>query len=125
MFEYSGLKMSQEEFFGEDSIQVKIRITSIGNCFGDEVVQLYIRDVVASIIRPVKELKALRKIALAPGESKSISFYLDKNDLSFFTPNNKWETKPGDFEMWVGPNYNDEEEGYFKYTAKHYIYDHI
>ncbi len=83
------------------------------------MVQLYIRDVVASTIRPVKELKAFRKIALSPGESKSISFILDKNDLSFFTHNNKWGTESGDFELWVGPNSNDGEEGCFTYTAKH------
>lgn len=90
-----------------DSIYVEVEITNTGETKGYEVVQLYTRDLVASVARPVKELKAFRKFELAPGELKKINFSLFKKDLSFDNQLSEYLFEAGEFEISIGTNSND------------------
>ena len=71
-----------------------------------EVVQLYIRDLVGSLVRPIKELKGFEKVKLKPGKSKTITFNLNAKTLQFYTARKKWEVEPGEFNVWVGGDSN-------------------
>jgi beta-glucosidase len=77
-------------------------------------VQLYIRDMVGSIVRPVKELKGFHQITLAPGESKKVSFPISVNDLRFYNSDLKYVYEPGDFKVFIGTNSRDVKEADFK-----------
>ena len=81
---------------------VTVEIQNTGNYPGEEVVQLYIRDLVSSVTRPVKELKGFQKVFLKKGEKKTLSFTLTPNDLSFYNKNMEWVIEPGDFEIFIG-----------------------
>lgn len=81
---------------------VKATVTNTGKVAGEEVVQLYVRDLVGSVTRPVKELKGFQKILLQPGESKEVTFTLTARDLGFYRKNNTFGMEPGEFEMMVG-----------------------
>ncbi|HPT32559.1 MAG TPA: fibronectin type III-like domain-contianing protein, partial [Prolixibacteraceae bacterium] len=82
-------------------------VTNTGQRDGKEVVQLYIRDVFSTSTRPVKELKAFRKIALKAGESKEVSFELTTEDLKYYNHDLAYVCEPGDFELMIGPNSRD------------------
>ncbi|RLJ61525.1 beta-glucosidase [Lacinutrix venerupis] len=101
-FSYSNLKLSASEINLNQEIQASVTVTNTGKVVGEEVVQLYIRDLVASIVRPIKELKGFKKVVLEPGESKTISFTINNKTLQFYSVNKKWEVEPGDFNLWVG-----------------------
>ena len=73
-----------------------------GSRAGTEVVQLYVRDLVGSVTRPVKELKGFQKVTLAPGESRRVTFTLRPDDLAFYTAAKRWDAEHGDFEVFVG-----------------------
>ncbi len=103
-FEYSGLKLSSEELTEGGELKISATVTNTGERAGEEVAQLYIRDLVGSISRPVKELKGFEKIMLNPGESKEVTFTLLPADLAFFGASNEWKSEPGDFKVWVGTN---------------------
>ncbi|MGC9065362.1 MAG: glycoside hydrolase family 3 N-terminal domain-containing protein [Candidatus Ratteibacteria bacterium] len=103
-FEYKNIKVSPEKFSRNGNIRVSVEVENSGNYEGDEVVQLYIRDIVSSIIRPVKELKRFSKIHLKPGEKTKIEFILEESDLSFLDENFKPITESGLFEVMVGKN---------------------
>lgn len=103
-FEYGDLEISNDKLTREGSITASITITNTGQRAGEEVVQLYIRDLVGSTTRPVKELKGFQKIALEPGASKTVTFTITPQDLEFYTANNAWESEPGQFHVMVGPN---------------------
>ncbi|PHS52514.1 MAG: beta-glucosidase BglX [Lutibacter sp.] len=103
-FKYDNLKLSSNLLLPTDKIEVAVSLTNTGKYEGKEVVQLYIRDLFASVTRPVKELKAFQLISLMPGETKQIYFTVDKEMLQFYTANNKWETEPGEFKIMVGGN---------------------
>ncbi|HEX6097056.1 MAG TPA: glycoside hydrolase family 3 N-terminal domain-containing protein [Thermoanaerobaculia bacterium] len=92
-FAYANLKV--------DGLTVSADVRNSGKREGDEVVQLYVRDVVASVSRPVKELKGFRRVALRPGETKRVTFTLTPRDLAFWTEKG-WVTEPGKFQVWVG-----------------------
>ena len=85
-----------------DSIRVSFRLTNTGSYAGSEVVQLYLRNKVASVIRPVKELKDFKKVFLQPGESTSVEFNISRDKLIFLNQQLKWGTEPGDFELMIG-----------------------
>ncbi len=106
-FTYSGLKLSSGSLTRSGSIQATVTVTNAGKYAGEEVVQLYLRDLVGSIIRPMKELKDFRKITLAPGESKSITFTIDKETVSFYDPQIRWVAEAGEFELMVGASSRD------------------
>lgn len=103
-FEYSALRLSAEQIDRDGSLGVEVTLTNTGERTGTEVVQLYIRDPVASATRPVMELKGFRKVELAPGQSQAVSFELGAEDLAFYTPRGAWEAEPGEFQVFVGTN---------------------
>ncbi|WP_452225021.1 beta-glucosidase BglX [Lacinutrix chionoecetis] len=101
-FTYGALKLDKTEMKSNGEIKASISITNSGVRDGEEVVQLYIRDLVASIVRPVKELKGFKKIKLKAGETKTVTFTIDASTLQFYSANKRWEVEPGDFNLWVG-----------------------
>ncbi len=103
-FSYEELKMSSETLAKNGTLQVSVKVKNTGSVAGEEVVQLYLRDLVGSLTRPVKELKGFEKVMIQPGETKEVQFTLTPADLAFFTAQGKWEAEPGDFKLWVGPN---------------------
>ncbi|MBB5440904.1 beta-glucosidase [Pedobacter sp. AK017] len=112
-FAYSNLRLSKNSFKPGESITASIDIKNIGSREGKEVVQLYIRDLVGSSTRPVKELKAFQKISLKPGESKTVSFKLTENDLKFYNTALRFVAEPGDFNLFIGGNSRDVLETKF------------
>ncbi len=103
-FTYDSMQMEQNEFNMKDSLVVSVKVTNSGTREGEEIVQLYIRDVVGSVTRPVKELKGFEKIKLMPGESKNITFNLTTTDLAFHTADMTFIAEPGDFWIMIGPD---------------------
>ncbi|MBW1296056.1 beta-glucosidase BglX [Aquimarina litoralis] len=107
-FTYSNAIISTETPKMGDTITVKVTVKNEGDQKSKETVQLYFRDMFASITRPVKELLRFEKIALDPGESKEVSFIFSTDDVAFYGPDKKWITEPGDFKLWVGEHATDE-----------------
>jgi beta-glucosidase len=89
------------------SVEVTVKLTNTGNRAGEEVVQLYIRDRAASVVRPTKELKGFEKLMLQPGESRTVAFRLTPQELGFYMPDGQFVTEPGTFDIMVGPNSSD------------------
>ena len=79
-----------------------VKIKNVGNVVGTETLQLYIHDIAASVVRPVKELKGFRKVTLEPGQEEKVTFEIHENMLRFLTENDRWESEPGEFEVFVG-----------------------
>lgn len=100
-FTYSGLNIKEES---NRRLFVKVKVSNSGNYTGEEIVQLYVRDVVASFVRPIKELKGFQKILLNPGESKVVEFVLNEKDFGFYDPNGKFLVEDGEFVIMVGGN---------------------
>lgn len=109
-FVYSNLKVDKPVFSKEDSVNVSLSVKNTGNYDGEEIVQLYIHDLAASVIRPMKELKAFQKIALKKGEEKQVIFKLSEKDFSFYTKEGELIIEPGKFEIFVGTN-SEEVKG--------------
>lgn len=105
-FKYDNLKLSSDSFSKDSSVEVSFTLTNTGNYEGREVSQLYIRDLFASITRPVKELKGFELVTLKPGESKEVTFKVDSKMVEFYTANRKWEAEPGDFKVFIGGSSN-------------------
>ncbi len=103
-FKYGKPEVSDLKPSGDQKIKVKVAVRNLGDRDGKEVVQLYIRDVVASITRPVKELKAFQKIFLNAGEEKEVLFEIGVDDLKFYNYELEHVWEPGEFEIMVGPN---------------------
>ncbi|HEX5834464.1 MAG TPA: glycoside hydrolase family 3 N-terminal domain-containing protein [Pyrinomonadaceae bacterium] len=101
-FAYSNLKINPAKIGPADNATVSVTITNTGKRAGDEIVQLYIRDLVSSVTRPIMELKDFRRISLAPGESKTVEFVLTPDKLSFLDLNLKSVVEPGWFDVMVG-----------------------
>lgn len=101
-FSYSDLTLSSNSMHTTDKITATITVTNTGNYDGEETVQLYIRDLVGSVTRPVKELKSFQKIWLKKGESKTVSFTITNEDLKFYNAQLKWVSEPGEFVVMVG-----------------------
>lgn len=101
-FSYSDLTLSSNSMRTTDKITATITVTNTGNYDGEETVQLYIRDLVGSVTRPVKELKSFQKIWLKKGESKTVSFTITNEDLKFYNAQLKWVSEPGEFVVMVG-----------------------
>ncbi len=106
-FKYDNLQANKTKMKMDEVITINCRVTNSGNRAGEEVVQLYLRDKVASLVRPVKELKDFKKIMLQPGESKTIQFIIDKNKLSFYNQQLDWIAEPGEFEIMIGSSSAD------------------
>jgi beta-glucosidase len=106
-FSYSDVKLSTSSPKGNQSVTASVTVTNTGKAEGKEVVQLYLRDLVGSVTRPVQELKGFQKIALKPGESKTISFTITPETLKFYNYDLKYVWEPGEFEIMIGGNSRD------------------
>ncbi|MEN8156744.1 MAG: beta-glucosidase BglX [Bacteroidota bacterium] len=100
-FEYTSLTLSDTLLADGEVLQVKATITNTGEIFGEEVVQLYVRDMVGSVTRPVRELKGFQKVGVEPGASVDVEFELSKEDLHYFGANRQWGIEPGGMRLWV------------------------
>jgi beta-glucosidase len=106
-FEYSNLKLSSTKMKANEKITVSCSIRNTGKYAGEEIVQLYLRDKVASVVRPVKELKDFKKIMLRAGETKTIQFIINREELSFYDQKLNWIAEPGDFDLMIGASSSD------------------
>jgi len=112
-FSYSPLVLSASEIGPGDALRVSVTLTNTGSRSGTEVAQLYVRDLVGSVTRPVKELKAFQRVELAPGQSREVPFTLTAAELAYYTAAGKWEAEPGAFRVFVGGNSRDVQEAGF------------
>ena len=115
-FEYSNLKLDQTSINMDGKINITVDVTNTGNYDGKEVVQLYIRDVVGSVTRPVKELKGFKKAFIKKGETQTVSFDISVEDLKFYNYDLDFVAEPGDFEVFVGTNSDASLKTSFKLT---------
>jgi len=116
-FTYSNLSLSDDSMSTAGSITVKARVTNSGDRDAVEIVQLYIRDRVGSITRPVKELKGYRRINIKKGETAELEFTITAADLAFFN-GRETLTEPGEFDVWVGPNSDEGLHALFSVEQK-------
>lgn len=111
-FSYGEARVDKKEGTKEDVFTVTVPVTNTGNRVGKEVVQLYVADLESSQPRPVKELKGFRKVALAPGETRDVSFEVSNADLSFFdAATHSWVSEPGEFSLLIGSSSADIRSG--------------
>lgn len=103
-FSYSAPELSTARLGWNDTLVASARIANTGERVGEEVVQLYVHDRVASRVRPVRELKGFLKLRLAPGKSQLASFELTRHDLTFRDPRNRLVAEPGEFDLWIAPS---------------------
>jgi beta-glucosidase len=108
-FSISNIRLEKDTISRGESVRVLGEIKNTGNCKGSEVVQMYIRDMVSSVTRPVKELKGFEKIWLEPGETKTVSLEITSESLAFFDINMEFIVEPGDFEIMVGNSSRDAD----------------
>lgn len=113
-FSYSDIKLSNSFFKPGQNLSASVSITNTGKFDGKETVQLYIRDMFGSVVRPVKELKGFQQVFLKAGESKTIRFAITENDLRFYNDNLDFIYEPGDFKIFIGGNSRDVKEADFK-----------
>ena len=112
-FEYSDLVLSADTISPNGTISVSAMARNTGDVAGAEVVQLYIRDVVASVVRPVKALKGFTKVYLEPGEQQTVRFTLGPRELGFYNQGMQWVVEPGVFKVWIGWSSEEGLEGSF------------
>jgi beta-glucosidase len=113
-FSYSDITLSSTSMTANQTLTASVTVTNTGSVAGKEVVQLYIRDLVGSSTRPVKELKGFQKIELKAGEAKKVSFNISINDLKYYNYDLKYVAEPGDFKVFIGGNSRDVKEAGFK-----------
>jgi beta-glucosidase len=106
-FGYRGLELSRTRLQPGESVTLTFTLANTGKMAGAEVVQLYLRDPVASVVRPVEELKGFQRIMLAPGEQRTVSFTVDREMLAFYNDRMQWTAEPGKFELMVGSAADD------------------
>jgi beta-glucosidase len=117
-FSYGNLTLNSKTLRPNDSLIVTAVVKNTGSRAGEEIVQLYIHDEVASVTRPVKELKGFQRISLGPGESKQVRFVLNPDQLKFYDQTMKWTVEPGRFKVFVGPNSSEGLEGEFVFASQ-------
>ena len=103
-FDYGDIILNKDTITSADTLIASIEVKNVGKYYGEEIVQLYIRDIEASLTRPIKELKGFKKIGLEPGASKVVKFKIDARDLEFCNPDLKWIAEPGVFNLEIGTN---------------------
>ncbi|NLI88762.1 MAG: beta-glucosidase BglX [Bacteroidales bacterium] len=103
-FEYSNLSISSPSIKMDETLKVSVDVRNSGKYDGEEVVQLYVRDMVGSVTRPIRELKGFKKIFIKSGESARVEFSLTSNDLAFYNQNMEYIAEPGDFMLFIGGN---------------------
>ena len=107
-FEYSDLNISKKEILDTETVTVSVKVKNTGDMAGKEVVQLYVRDVESSVIRPEKELKGFEKLELKAGEEKTVTFELDKRAFAYYNVDIKdWYVETGEFEILIGKSSRD------------------
>jgi hypothetical protein len=106
-FGYSDIRVSKTVFTPREALDIRVTVTNSGPRDGEEVVQLYVRDLLGSVTRPVLELKGFQKIMLKAGESREVTFTLTANDLRFYDRQMNFTYEPGDFDIFVGTNSAD------------------
>ncbi len=106
-YEYSTLQLSAKKIKSSEMLEATVTVTNTGKYDGEEIVQVYLHDKVGSIVRLVKELKDFRKVALKAGESKTITFVIGKEKLSFYNQQLQWVAEPGEFEIMIGASSSD------------------
>jgi beta-glucosidase len=109
-FSYGDLRLSKNTIRKGEKIQASVSVKNTGTREGEEIVQLYIRDLVADQVRPVKELKGFEKIRLAPGQEKTVTFTLDATMLSYYNSQGTLVIEPGVFHIFVGSNSRDVKQ---------------
>ena len=117
-FEYGAIELDSDTLVEGNTLRVTVPVTNTGNYDGDEVVQLYIRDVCARVTRPVKELKGFEKITLKKGETRSVVFELSLPDLEYVLADGRRVWDPGMFEVFVGGNPDEVKKDEFMLVAK-------
>ena len=115
-FEYSQLEVAPDRIAPSGSVTVRATVTNTGRRAGHEIVQVYVRDVVASVSPPVKRLRGFERIFLEPGESRRVTFTLSFEDLGLYDREMKYKVEPGVFKVWVGPHSAEGLEGRFEVT---------
>lgn len=113
-FSYGDIKLSQKQMKANGKITATINLSNTGNFDGEEVVQLYIGDPVASVSQPVKKLKAFQKVLLKKGENRVVGFDIDAKMLKYYHNDLKWNADIGDFKLYIGTNSDDVKEADFK-----------
>lgn len=113
-FEYSKPILNTKQIHFDQTLRVQVGVKNTGDRAGEEVVQMYLRDMVGSVTRPVKELKGFRKIALDPGEQKTVTFEIRSEDLAFYTKDMEYKPEPGDFKVFTGSSSEDVQSADFK-----------
>ncbi len=113
-FNYSNLTLDKETLKYDETLEVSVEVINTGELKGEEVVQFYVRDMEASVTRPVKELKGFKKINLEPGETKTVKFHLTSDDLAFYNRDWEWGTEAGAVKVFVGGNSSDTIEKEFE-----------
>lgn len=115
-FEYTNLKVSSDKMNFTGTLKVTVDVANTGNFDGKETVQLYIRDIVGSVTRPVRELKNFKKIALKKGEKQTVTFDITVEDLKFYNSDLQFVAEPGQFDVFVGGNSNASSKISFELT---------
>jgi len=101
------LKLSKKKIKNIENLEVSVNITNTGKFSGEEIVQLYIRDRVGFVVRPIIELKDFQKIKLEVGETKTVKFIIDNQKLSFYNDKLEFKSEPGDFDLMIGASSAD------------------
>jgi beta-glucosidase len=113
-FTYSEPRLSAAQIGRDGQLGVSVTVTNTGTRAGAEIAQVYVRDLVGSVTRPVKELKGFQKVELQPGQSREVTFVLKAADLAFYTASGRWEAEPGAFKVFVGGSSRDVKEAGFR-----------
>ncbi len=113
-FEFSDLQIPKPVIHKGDTLTITVNVANMGDYDGEEVVQLYVQDLVGSVTRPVRELKGFQKVMIQKGKSKTITFRLTEADLRFYDLNMNYTSEPGDFKVYIGGNSRDVLEGKFR-----------
>ncbi len=116
-FSYGDIKLSKSSFADNDSIKATILVKNTGDVAGEETVQLYIKDKIASVTRPLKELKDFQKVYLKPKEEKKVSFVISVDDVKFYNKDLLYVAEPGDFMLEIGGNSEEIKNIEFKYIV--------
>jgi len=113
-FEYFQLNIKTPKVQLDGTLNVEAKIRNTSSIAGTEVVQLYVRDLTASVTRPLKELKGFTRVALMPAEEKEVKFEVPAAELGFYGIDNRYTIEPGKFKLWVGPDSTSGLEGEFE-----------
>ena len=113
-FEYGELTLSSDQMTQDEQLSVTSTVTNNGSTAGEEIVQLYIRDLAGEVVRPLKELKDFKRLHLEPGESQEVVFHIEESQLRYYHANMEHKSDRGEFEVFVGTNSRDNKSKKFR-----------